>query len=178
MHKTPPFAINADAKLSDSTGYKASVFLEHASLSQTLHFSQAVWDKDACEASMTTNGIYEGAGLVLWLATGALGSLDSLSGCEDVCWCSLVKFEESLFSKKVAFRTTVTRDKKKQKTARDRIVWPCEMIVVADSVKAVLCDHFDGALRLSGQTFIVWAWYLAVFKALVSQDCVCISACC
>ena len=113
---------------------------------------------------MQTTGLYEASGLALWLATEAFATAS-----DDVCWKDLLFFEENFFSKKVVFTASVTREKKKQRT-RERLTWPCEMIALTESAKTVVRDDFDAALHLAGGIFLLWAWYLAVFKALVAQD--------
>ena len=173
MYKTPPLAINADAKIGDMTGYKAGacqciicqlVCRLAVMYSMYSTVGQAVWSKDDCETSMLTNGLYESSGLALWLATEAFAA-----GTEDVCWQDLVSFEDAFFSKKVVFHTVVTREKKKQRT-RDRLTWPCEMIVLTENVSAVLQEEFNSSLHLASGVFVLWSWYLAVVKALVAQD--------
>ena len=172
MYKTPPLAINADAKVGDMTGYKAGVChcITCCQLACRLPPSysavcQAVWSLTDCEASMQTNGLYEASGLALWLATEAFAK-----GSEDVCWQDLLSFEDAFFSKKVVFRTVVTREKQKKQRTRDRLTWPCEMIVVTETTKAVLHEEFNSSLHLASGVFVLWSWYLAVFKALVAQD--------
>ena len=113
---------------------------------------------------MQTNGLYEASGLALWIATEAFGAAS-----DDVCWADLLHFEDALFSKKVVFTANVTRDKKR-KLSKERLTWPCEMVVLTDSSKSLLCDEFDGSLHLASGCFLLWGWYLAVFKALVNQD--------
>ncbi|CAE7443871.1 MPK1 [Symbiodinium sp. CCMP2592] len=44
------------------------------------------------------------------------------------------------------------------------------MIVLTESASDVMHEEFNSSLHLASGVFVLWAWYLAVFKALVSQD--------
>ena len=114
---------------------------------------------------MQASGIYEACGLALWLQTGAVGSNSN----DDINWQSLEGFKERFFSKRVAFKASVTRVQgaKKAKSERKRILWPVTMICTVDSVASACQEAFDGSLPLIGTGhFVLWAWYLAVYEAI------------
>ena len=117
---------------------------------------------------MGVNGVYEATGLALWLRTGAVGAADLFQ--DDINWQTLQTFEESFFSRSVCFKANVTRGSKKQKS-RERLLWPCTMICGVVSMKTLEEEHFDSSLPLAGGWFVLWSWYLAMFKALSKQDC-------
>ena len=50
-------------------------------------------------------------------------------------------------ARKVVFSTVVTREKQKKQRTRDRLTWPCEMIVVTETTKAVLHEEFNSSLH-------------------------------
>lgn len=131
---------------------------------------QAPWDVETCKTSITVNGLYEAAGLALWLRTGVFRiantpEWETASG--DVSVETLKKFAISFFSKDSAMKASVQRGQKKSRTGRDRIVWPIEMIVVSESGTDLEKDGgFDSSLSLVGCHFVLWAWYYAMFQAL------------
>ncbi|CAL1152351.1 unnamed protein product, partial [Cladocopium goreaui] len=152
MHKSAPLSIVSQAKSSESVGFKAGI-----------------WSSEQCDASMHASGIYEASGLALWLQTGAFGS----SSHDDLNWQSLEGFKEKFFSKRVAFKASVTRMQgtKKQKSERKRILWPVPMICAVDSITSACHENFDASLPLIGTGhFVLWAWYLATYEAIMQSD--------
>ena len=120
---------------------------------------------------MTTTGLYEASGLALWLKTGALDA--PKLPADDVNWGNLLQFEEQFFSRAVCFKAHVSRGAnagKKQKVTRSRLLWPCTMVSAVDSLRSAAQSNFEASLPLAGGCFILWAWYLAMFKALRAQD--------
>ena len=117
---------------------------------------------------MHASGIYEASGLALWLQTGAFGS----SSHDDLNWQSLEGFKEKFFSKRVAFKASVTRMQgtKKQKSERKRILWPVPMICAVDSITSACHENLDASLPLIGTGhFVLWAWYLATYEAIMQS---------
>ena len=131
---------------------------------------QAPWDVETCTTSIKVNGLYEAAGLALWLRTGVFRIANTPEGEKasgDVSMETLQKFVNSFFSKDSAMKASVMRGQKKSRTGRERIVWPIEMIVVTESTADLEKDGgFDASLSLVGCHFVLWAWYYALFQAL------------
>ena len=131
---------------------------------------QAPWDSETCQTSLKINGIYEASGLALWLRTGvfqvsATPSWETSPG--NASMQTLSKFVESFFSKASTMKASVQRGAKKTWVTRDRLLWPVEMIVVADKSETLEKDGgFDASLNLVGCHFVLWSWYYALFLAL------------
>ena len=91
-------------------------------------------------------------------------------GEDDINWESLQNLQQGFFSTDVSLASAVVRgaSAKRQKTQKKRLVWPCEMIAVVDQVSVACNDHFDACLELAGGHVVLWAWYLALFRALRS----------
>ena len=134
---------------------------------------QAPWDAALCATSMKVNGLYEASGLALWLRTGSF----ALSGVEaretgDVSIETLSKFVDNFFGKDCSMKASVLRGSKKTRVARERLLWPVEMIccVGPTHVEGLATDEgFDASLQLVGCHIALWAWYFALFQALVKQ---------
>ena len=120
--------------------------------------------------SLKVNGVYEGAGLALWLRSGIYSTgkgRDVNPG--SVPFGEINKFKEDFFGKGVTLKAAVQRQGKKQRT-KDRIVWPIVMLCGCENVNDAEHDHFDGSLNLASCHFVLWSWYLAVFEALKAGD--------
>lgn len=118
---------------------------------------------------MTINGIYEAAGLALWLQTGIFEGKDKSDVRVDVNWQSLKSFKSAWFDKASAFRAQAQRcaGSKKQKLDKATLLWPSEMICAVGSVKEAAQESFESSLPLlNNGKFVLWAWYLALFEAL------------
>ncbi|CAK9105294.1 Cyclin-dependent kinase-like 4 [Durusdinium trenchii] len=153
MHKCAPLSIAADVKMADSVGFKAGV-----------------WSAEDCQTSLGISGIYEATGNALWLQTGAFAA----SPRDNINWASLEAFTEKFFSKRVAFKSTVTRSlsaSKKQKGEKKRLIWPSVMISIVDNMKTALVESPDAGIPLSptGQ-FVLWSWFLALHNAIKAAD--------
>ena len=125
------------------------------------------------QTALASTGLYEAAGLALWLQTGAVGTCSLAAEQPDVNWASLVRFKEAWFSKRASFKASVTRSQgqKKIKQDRARIIWPTEMICVVKKPSDATADHFDAGLPLLATGhFVLWSWYLALFEGLQSAD--------
>ncbi|CAK9068446.1 unnamed protein product [Durusdinium trenchii] len=114
--------------------------------------------------------IYEATGNALWLQTGAFAA----SPRDNINWASLEAFTEKFFSKRVAFKSTVTRSlsaSKKQKGEKKRLIWPSVMISIVDNMKAALVESPDAGIPLipTGQ-FVLWSWFLALHNAIKAAD--------
>ena len=135
-----------------------------------------VWSAEPRKTSLT---FYEASGLCLWLKTGID---DTTVDCDsDVNWQSLVKFNNTWFGARAAFKAEVTQKHgdKKRKCTQGRLLWPCEMIVGISCIKEVAGDHFEGTLPLlvNGK-FIIWSWFLALFEAMQANAPRLLVSCC
>ena len=138
--------------------------ISHKVLHQLL--VQAPWNTDACSASMKSSGIYEAAGLALWMRTGIWSlSKDRDVDPGDVSYAALSRFSDIYFSKAVTLKTHVTRDGKKLR-ARDRLVWPVPMVCTCENVSELEKKVFESNLNLVGCHFVLWSWYVALASAL------------
>ena len=120
-----------------------------------------------CSASMKSSGMYEAAGLALWLRTGvwSLGK-DRDVDPGDVSYDALARFSEVYFSKSVTLKTYVMRDGKRQKP-RDRLIWPVPMVCTCDSLSELeKSKAFESNFNLVGCHFVLWSWYVALAAAL------------
>lgn len=130
-----------------------------------------VWSRDECQASLTINGLYEACGNALWLRTGVYNPQPG----DNINWSSLESFAENFFAKRTAFKATVTRTSntgtKKQKGERQRLLWPANMICIVENIKDALQESPDCGLPLLGTgQFVLWAWYLSLYKAIKAAD--------
>ena len=118
------------------------------------------------------NGLYEASGVALWLRTGVYScgvGKDTDPG--DVALSALAKFSNDFFSKDVAMKAYIQRGTKKQKSQKARLIWPVTMISGCDSASEVEKEpHFDSSLNVAGCHFVLWAWYYAMFQALLKSD--------
>ena len=131
-----------------------------------------VWSSAQCEASLNINGIYEAAGLALWLQTGVFSAGKADEFKADVNWNSLTLFKGAWFDKHRAFKTTAQRmqGSKKVKMEKGTLLWPTEMICAVSTVKDAAHDSFESSLPLlSNGKYILWAWYLALFDAICEK---------
>lgn len=129
-------------------------------------FQAGVWSAEDCQTSLGISGIYEATGNALWLQTGAFAA----SPRDNINWASLEAFTEKFFSKRVAFKSTVTRSlsaSKKQKGEKKRLIWPSVMISIVDNMKTALVESPDAGIPLipTGQ-FVLWSWFLALHNAI------------
>lgn len=137
----------------------------------TVWSCEAPWSTEDCQTSLTVNGIYEASGLALWMQTGAFSvvSIKRESAfndvAEDIPFHVLQRFEDSFFSKSVSITSAISRAGKKQKN-RERILWPCVMMCVVPDCKSASATHFDGTMTVASGHYILWAWYLAMFRAI------------
>lgn len=134
--------------------------------------AQAPWSAETSAVSIRVNGLFEASGLALWLRTGIYSSSvgrDVDPG--DVSFGSLVKFVDSFFSKDVAMKGHIARGQKKQKQVKLRLLWPITMVCGCEAVSDVEGkNYFDGSLNTAGSHFVIWAWYLALSRALQKND--------
>lgn len=130
-----------------------------------------MWSKEECQASLTVNGLYEATGNALWLRTGVYSAQPQ----DNINWASLESFAGNFFSKRMAYKATVTRTAntgaKKMKGERKRLLWPATMISIVNNIKDALQDSFDSGLPLlpCGQ-FVLWSWYLSLYNAIKAAD--------
>lgn len=124
---------------------------------------------------MKTAGLYEAAGLALWMNPGIFGMQKSSASLEnvnpgDISLSQLAQFADNLFGLDVAWKASVTRSAGSQKRTkvRERLVWPMEMICLAigDKVEGA----YDSCLPLAGGHFILWSWYYALYSAINKKD--------
>ena len=127
---------------------------------------QAPWTAEACLAAMKSSGMYEAAGLALWLRTG-VWSLAKGRDVDpgDVSYAALTRFADMYFSKAVSLKTYVTREGKRQKP-HDRLVWPVPMVCTCENMPELDKKFFEGNLNLVGCHFVLWSWYVALAAAL------------
>lgn len=185
MHKAPPLDISADVKEKDASGYKvpffhniSHVFALQLSSSPSIRpsmcpaLAQAPWSAETCAVSIKVNGLYEASGLALWVRSGVYSnSVGKDFDPGDVSFGALEKFLDSFFSKDVAMKGHITRGSKKQKQVKLRMLWPVTMVCGCDSPGDVEDKrHFDSSLNAAGGHFVVWAWYLALSRALQKND--------
>ena len=189
MHKTDPLAIDAAVKANDLSGYKVGelsvcyvtmctyicncffVFLFWPNCLFDHFLCQAPWDESQCSTSLAVNGLYEASGLALWMQTGAFkvpagtAASDPLHvNVRDISWDALTHFETAFFSKAALQKSAVTRGTKK--LMRERLIWPCVMVCGVQDATKLEGTHFDASLRVANGWYILWAWYLALFRAL------------
>lgn len=140
-----------------------------------MHICQAVWDASFAATAMKTAGLYEAAGLALWMNPGIFGMQKSSASLEnvnpgDISLSQLAQFADNLFGLDVAWKASVTRSAGSQKRTkvRERLVWPMEMICLAigDNVEGA----YDSCLPLAGGHFILWSWYYALYSAINKKD--------
>ena len=122
---------------------------------------------------MKVNGLYEASGLALWLRTGSF-ALSGSDACEsgDVSIETLSKFVDNFFGKDSSMKASVQRGSKKSRVARERLLWPVEMICTVEpsQVESLSQEEgFDASLKLAGCHFVLWAWYFALLQALTKQ---------
>ena len=124
---------------------------------------------------MDTTGIYEASGLALWLQTGAFDGAAAAKSTgpvrtfvPDIAWRELEALEASLFSPSALHKHSVTRGAKKQ--IRQRLLWPTVMICGLADAKAAAQNFFDQQLPLVHGHYLVWAWYVAMFKAIRNDE--------
>lgn len=134
--------------------------------------AQAPWSAETCSVSIKVNGLYEASGLALWLRSGVYSNnvgKDIDPG--DVSFGALHKFVDSFFSKDVAMKGHITRGAKKLKAVKLRLLWPITMVCGCELPSELEGkNHFDSSLNTAGSHFVVWAWYLALFRALQKND--------
>ena len=151
------------------------MFLLHfhsAKVVSLLKLGQAPWCAEECSASLAVNALYEASGLALWLQTEAFAAdgakpkgVDPLHvDVPDIAWKQLVMLEDSFFSQAALQKSFVQRGSKKM--ARERLLWPLPMICGVHQAKAAADASFDSSLKLANGHYILWAWYLAMFRAL------------
>lgn len=130
-----------------------------------------VWDASEGQTSLAISGLYEATANALWLQTGAYATASR----ENINWGSLESFAEKFFSKRVALKSTVTRNSasgsKKLKGERRRLIWPTVMISIVENAKSALVDSPDAAIPLIPTAqFVLWSWYLSLYYALKAAD--------
>eukprot|EP00438_Fugacium_kawagutii_P000049 Skav202750 [mRNA] locus=scaffold3516:24380:31633:+ [translate_table: standard] len=146
---------------------------------QKAELAQAPWDPEACATSIKVNGLYEASGLALWVRSGVYSNgagKDSDPG--DVSFGALQKFLDSFFSKEVAMKGHICRGTKKQKQVKMRLLWPITMVCGCEApVDVEGKSNFDSSLNTAGSHFVLWAWYLALSRALQKNAAWIVFAC-
>lgn len=134
--------------------------------------AQAPWTAEKCAVSIRVNGLFEASGLALWLKSGVYSSnvgRDMDPG--DVSFGAVQKFVDNFFTKDVAMKGHIARGSKKQKQVKLRLLWPITMVCGCAAASDVDDkDYFDSALNTAGSHFVIWAWYLALSRALQKND--------
>eukprot|EP00435_Cladocopium_sp_Y103_P068444 s259_g31.t1 len=149
MWKTPPLSIQSveSLKAHEMSGFKVP-----------LAAPAGIWDPEQAEQALASTGLYEAAGLALWLRTNSTSTVGPSK--TDINWQSLQSFKEAWFSRKSLFKASVQRGAKKARVQASRLLWPCEMVCGVVCAATGRKDNFYSALPLlASGLFVLWAWY-------------------
>jgi len=121
---------------------------------------KAPWNQESCQRAVDTTSMYEAGANVLWLDPGLGRSArvaheqPSVQTVQTVMASYFSK--ESMWSPKAA--------------SRDRLVWPIAMEAYVLVKAEIFKDYFDHSIALLAGHAMLFAWYGAMFNALVKRD--------
>ena len=142
-----PVAVEAVSPLE----IRASTDAESSALSSY----KEVWTPANCKVAVASTGMYEAGGSLMWLDPGFIGEFVSLLHAEPA-WSVVAGYQKEYFSHKACH-------------GKGRLVFPC-------GLEAYSLDEsrdwstMPSSLCLLGGQAIVFAWYLAAARAMVTSD--------
>ena len=123
--------------------------------SSALSSYKEVWTPANCKVAIASTGMYEAGGSLMWLDPGFVGEFVSLLHAEPA-WSVVADYQKEYFSHKACH-------------GKGRLVFPC-------GLEAYSLDEsrdwstMPSSLCLLGGQAIVFAWYLAAARAMVTSD--------
>ena len=121
---------------------------------------KAPWSQELCIRALGTAMMYEAGANVLWLSTG-LGTQARVAH-EQPSVQSVLTVMASYFSKETLWSPKAL--------SKDRLVWPITMEAYTLTKGELYQNDFDHSLALLGGHTMLFAWYGAMFNALMKHN--------
>ncbi len=144
LHQHAPLDIKQAVGEKEATGYKSP------------------WNQESANMSLAGTGMYEAGASLMWLRVVALSEDEVLLAGGVPSWASVLEAEEQRF--------TPSRCPNARQGLQSRLVFPLSPLAVYGELATFQSGVFPGNLTLlSGHTYI-YAWYLAMMRALENEN--------
>ncbi len=145
LHRHQPLDIKETVGEKEASGYKSP------------------WNQQAAKYALTNTGMYEAGASLVWLKVLALSEEELLLAGGMPSWANVLEAEEQRFKPSRCINA-------RPDLLGDRLLFPLNPLAVYAELDTFNAGNFDGNLKLLSGHCYVYAWYLAMFRALDAEN--------